>query len=244
MRDTDKDWALIGLAEPYFGVLTEDRFKRSNLTDDTLEEFYRSGRNDTDHYLREMRSLGNFRPTSALDFGCGVGRLTIPLAEITGSATGVDVSPGMLAQARKCSRDGLSFVDTIPARKFDWVVSNMVLQHIPPKRGYAILKQLLDCVSPTGGAMVQVMFARTTDHRHSIGAKTIIADGMPEHVERERNPSEDPHGTMQVYDYDMSAIIAMFYASGIKRLVVEHCDHGGMIGGFIYGLKPVFKAHV
>jgi SAM-dependent methyltransferase len=38
--------------------------------------------------------------TSALDFGCGTGRVTRLLLELGYSVTGYDLSPGMLAQAR------------------------------------------------------------------------------------------------------------------------------------------------
>lgn len=36
-----------------------------------------------------------------LDYGCGVGRLTLALAPHVGAATGLDVSPGMVAEARR-----------------------------------------------------------------------------------------------------------------------------------------------
>lgn len=239
LRDTDQDWAIIGTSEPYFGVLTNDRFKRANLSDESIRDFYKSGLDDIDRFLGGIRQLGAFDPRSALDFGCGVGRLTTALAERIGVATGVDVSPGMLAEARKQERPGLEFRDHIPDQAFDWVVSYIVLQHIPPTRGYAILKQLLDRVSPTGGATIQFMFARAPEHRNNIGAKLTIVDGMPEPVRSRHNQFASPSGTMHVYDYDMSSVIGMFYAAGMKRLIVEHCDHGGVIGAVIHGLKGV-----
>ncbi len=238
-RDTDKDWAVIGASEPYYGVWTLDRFKRANIDEQAIADFFGAGRSEVDRMLSYMRGIGPFTPSSALDFGCGVGRLTLPLSEATGSATGVDISPGMLAEARKRERDGLTFVDALPDGQFDWVTSITVLQHIPPERGYGILKQLLDRVSTNGGASIQFMFARTPQHRDSIGAKTIIADGVAEKILEDRDPSVVPSGTMLVYDYDMSIVIAMFYAAGMQRLMIEHCDHGGMVGAIVYGLKTV-----
>src|SRR4051794_40461244 len=96
LRNTDKDWQLIGADEPYFGVLTNPKFRRENMSEEDRAEFYASGASGVSSMLARMRSLfGPFDPRSALDFGCGVGRLTRPLGEITGDAVGVDISSGM-----------------------------------------------------------------------------------------------------------------------------------------------------
>jgi 2-polyprenyl-3-methyl-5-hydroxy-6-metoxy-1,4-benzoquinol methylase len=42
----------------------------------------------------------NFKPSSVLDYGCGVGRLLIPLAERCECVVGVDVSDTMLREAQ------------------------------------------------------------------------------------------------------------------------------------------------
>lgn len=42
----------------------------------------------------------DLRGKSVLDFGCGIGRVAAALAPLAGEVVGVDVSPGMIAQAR------------------------------------------------------------------------------------------------------------------------------------------------
>jgi ubiquinone/menaquinone biosynthesis C-methylase UbiE len=42
-----------------------------------------------------------FRPCRVLDFGCGVGRCTIPFARIAEEVVALDVSPSMLREAEK-----------------------------------------------------------------------------------------------------------------------------------------------
>lgn len=238
IRDTDRDWTIIGETEPYFGVLTADRFKRANLDEDVRAEFFRSGEGDIGHFIDRIRTLfGPFEPRSALDFGCGVGRLTVPLAALTGATTGVDISPGMLAEARKHGQPGLTFRDTIPDGHFDWVVSAIVLQHIPPERGYGILEQLLDRVAPGGGATIQIMFGRTVHHEKSVGARLVIDDAGVRPAVGRVLPKKLRQGLMIMHDYDLAQVVGLFYRAGMKTLTLDHIDHGGIIGATIYARK-------
>jgi len=238
LRDTDRDWAIIGEEEPYFGVLTAERFKREHLDDEGRAEFFRSGETDIAHFIDRMRAFfGPFEPHSALDFGCGVGRLTAPLAALTGAATGVDISPGMLVEARKHGHPGLRFLDTVPHELFDWVVSAIALQHIPPQRGYGIVEQLLDRVVPGGGVTLQIMFGRVAQHERSIGSRLVIDVQGVRSATPQRKRRELPIGEMIMYDYDLTRIVGLFYRAGVKALFLEHCDHGGVIGATIYARK-------
>lgn len=237
-RNTDRDWQIIGETEPYFGVITHEEFKRENLTESARSDFYNTGRRHIDADLVEMRRLfGNFVPKSALDFGCGVGRLTVPLAEVTGDAVGVDISPGMLAEARKNGVPGLQFLEQIPDRKFDWIISHTVLQHIPSERGYLILRDLLSRVAEGGGAIIQLTFARASEHADSVGVRVIQGSRGAYYPPTRPNQPNIPEGTMTMHDYDLSIVIAEFYAAGMKSLHLQHTDHGGMIGAAIYARK-------
>src|SRR5580704_8517953 len=91
---TDAEWEKWGQRDPYFGVLTDNRFRQKRLTADTKAEFFASGARDIDHVFQVCREhiCPDFRPRSALDFGCGVGRLVIPLAALVEHVVGVDVS--------------------------------------------------------------------------------------------------------------------------------------------------------
>ena len=45
-----------------------------------------------------------FAPSRTLDFGCGVGRVAIPLARRFEHVVGLDVSPGMLTRAAEAAQ--------------------------------------------------------------------------------------------------------------------------------------------
>src|SRR6267378_5944561 len=99
MRDRSvDDWNTLGETEPYFAVLTEDRFLREQMLDDDRDAFFASG--DTD-IAQILDLIPDFKPRSALDFGCGVGRLTRALAKRVERVAGVDAAPSMLRLARE-----------------------------------------------------------------------------------------------------------------------------------------------
>jgi 2-polyprenyl-3-methyl-5-hydroxy-6-metoxy-1,4-benzoquinol methylase len=98
MRDTDADWTAIGASDPYFGVLTLDRFQRDMISDGDKAAFFESGAADINFVLQNTRPQ---EMCQALDFGCGVGRLSLALAAKFDTVVGVDVSQPMLSEARK-----------------------------------------------------------------------------------------------------------------------------------------------
>ncbi|MCG2968699.1 class I SAM-dependent methyltransferase, partial [Escherichia coli] len=82
----------------YWAVLTEDEFKSKQLTKKHLQTFFATGRADIANLRAKIKSLipGFSTPTeSVIDFGCGVGRLLIPLAEQAKNAIGIDISETM-----------------------------------------------------------------------------------------------------------------------------------------------------
>ncbi|HME90767.1 MAG TPA: methyltransferase domain-containing protein [Myxococcaceae bacterium] len=169
MKDSDKTWQYFGRTDPYFGVLSHPSFKTEQLDESARHQFFDSGRRYVDYVLELVSNHldASFRPTRALDFGCGVGRLTIPLARVCQSVVGVDVSDGMLAEARKNAEGqgatNITFVkadDSLSAvtGDFDLLNSLIVFQHIPPRRGEAILKMMLQRLREGGVGILQFTY--------------------------------------------------------------------------------------
>lgn len=166
---TDREWERWGAEDPYFGVLTDPRFRKGQMTEEAKREFFSSGRSHVDHVLRACRGFiyPTFSPSRVLDFGCGVGRLLIPFAEVAHEVVGMDVAPSMLAEARKnCDERGLTNVSLVSSDdalsavdgQFDLVHSCIVLQHVDVSRGRVLFSRLVDKVQPGGCGAIHVTF--------------------------------------------------------------------------------------
>ena len=99
----DRAYDRVGRTEPYYGVITLDRFLRANLDAAVLREFFETGEAQVARVLATIRArlAADFKRRRALDFGCGVCRILIPLAREAGQALGVDVSDAMMAEAAR-----------------------------------------------------------------------------------------------------------------------------------------------
>jgi SAM-dependent methyltransferase len=132
-----------------------------------LDEFFASGEQEVAAALDKARELG--RPERfgrALDFGCGVGRLTRALAGRFSEGVGVDVSEQMVDQARRLNSDrpNLDFVVNVApdlaefeSDRFDLVYSSKVLQHMPSgAQARAYIGEFLRLLAPGGIAVFQL----------------------------------------------------------------------------------------
>lgn len=54
--DTDSDWELLGETDPYWAVVTFDRFRRTNLDSDNLREFFERGEREVAHMFEVIRA--------------------------------------------------------------------------------------------------------------------------------------------------------------------------------------------
>lgn len=129
--------------------------------------FFESGEAEVAGILAGLEEHG-LSPASAraLDFGCGLGRLTRALASRFDAAVGVDISPEMVAEARRLNADlpGLRFevnerpdLSLLGEERFDFVLSLIALQHAASHqaiRGY--LAELVRVTAPEGILVLQL----------------------------------------------------------------------------------------
>jgi SAM-dependent methyltransferase len=236
MRDTDKDWKHIAATEPYYGVMVSPENKKSFLQDSGFENFYATGISDIDHAVERLRGLGvEFPVKSALDFGCGVGRLTVPMTKMANYVTGCDISGHMLKEARTALErsgaknylltEGLGDDET-----FDWINCFIVFQHIPPARGYALLADLMGRLRPFGAISMHVTLHRLNEKR------PVFFDGN--RCEMLVDDTTPRVGEISMYDYDLNRVLAiMKYLGGTREWSLQDTDHGGSIGAWIFSRR-------
>jgi SAM-dependent methyltransferase len=166
--NSDVAWREFGKDDPYFGVLTEDKFRKKNLTAETLKQFFDSGESHVSDVLTVLREhvTPSLALGDALDFGCGVGRLILPMTSRFGRVAGIDISEAYRAEAlSNCvSRNiaNVEFLETLQplmeeGRRFDLVHSCIVFNHIAWGRGKDLITQLFELLRPGGAMAVQVM---------------------------------------------------------------------------------------
>jgi ubiquinone/menaquinone biosynthesis C-methylase UbiE len=125
--------------DPYWAILTEAGTKHGGWK---LEEFLATGEVEIDDVLAAAADFGlPEQMDQALDFGCGVGRLTRAMASRFRSVVGIDISTEMLRQASALNHcpnctfanvtsDVLPFLDGT----FDFVYTAIVLQHVTSRQ--------------------------------------------------------------------------------------------------------------
>src|SRR5438132_3030227 len=100
LRKLQRQWDRLGTFDPLGAILTEGRQWQP-------DEFFQTGRAEVEELMGHLRSLGLELPAGrALDFGCGVGRVTQALAEHFGSVHGVDIAPSMIRLADQYKEPG------------------------------------------------------------------------------------------------------------------------------------------
>jgi len=213
-----REWRKFGETEPHWSVLTSENFTAANIAEN-IDRFYASGFGDLPRFFNPLARAGlpADRAGKVLDFGCGVGRLSLALATRADSVLGVDISPPHIRLAReRTAQEGVGNVDFLAIDKpddldslsgFDLVVSLIVLQHNPPPVMAMLLEKLLRALAPGGAAVIQMpTFIR--DYRFSVA--DYLANAQP---------------PMEMNALPQSAIFAVADRAGCRVLEVreDHC---------------------
>ena len=238
------DWRTLGREDPYYGVLANDRFKAGTIDAAGLEAFYASGVAHADKVLSILDRLFGFKPTgTALDFGCGVGRLTTAFAAHFDRVVGLDIAPGMLARARSDARGrGIANVayrnsvgeDGLAPDTYDFTHSYIVLQHIATPLGEDIIADMVRATKPGGVGAIHFTYGYA--HRPLWSA---LRNGVKKiRVLRELGNLVEgrPIGrpAMQMNRYSIPRVIEVFHACGVDRVHMLRVDDWGHLGLFVF----------
>jgi len=237
MTNTDQAWEFYGQEDPYYGVLSDDKYLKSRLDESTLNSFFALGQDYIDATLTTVREHVDADPATgrALDFGCGVGRLTFPLAKVFEAVVGVDISTSMLDEARRnadrlaCHNVEFLLGDVTFSHLtggFDLVHSFIVFQHIRADRGERIVQQLIDRLNEGGIGILHFTYADATTTPLIRRAATKAYERLPfvygiRNVLK-RQPFRRP--PMQMNLYDLSRIFLILQESGCHDVHARFTD--------------------
>jgi SAM-dependent methyltransferase len=156
-------WGRLADADPLWAICVDPaaRYGRWDLA-----AFYAKGAAEIERTLSRAAELGlAVNGRRALDFGCGAGRLTRPLAARFELAVGVDIAQEMLdlasrdnPVARRCRfvRNTEPDLSLFPDGEFDLVYSSIVLQHLSPALITTYLAEFARVVRPGGSLIVHL----------------------------------------------------------------------------------------
>jgi ubiquinone/menaquinone biosynthesis C-methylase UbiE len=158
-----KHWNTYSKVDPLWAVLT-DSSKKDGKWD--VNEFFQTGITHIAGIFQYLESIKvQIQHKRALDFGCGVGRLTQALCKLFDECVGIDIAPGMIKLAKKFNRFGdrckyyvndKSDLSIFPADSIDFIYTWLVLQHIEPRYVKEYLKEFLRIISPGGVIIFQL----------------------------------------------------------------------------------------
>ena len=160
-----KVWSAYGTADPYFSVLTEDKFHKERIAEHEAE-FWDTG-NKSVAILKEIYEEYHTHTTKekprVLDYGCGVGRLM----KAWGDCEGCDISPDHLAIAKHMLPEAtLHLVEPGECPKgFDVIFSLIVLQHNRPELMKKCVRSIVDALNSDGLAMLHAPYFISVVHR-------------------------------------------------------------------------------
>lgn len=247
----DQSWEKFGKKEPYFSVCTDEKYKSEAINDNTLKEFFLSGEEYTIDTLSRIQHFFNLETfphfENALDFGCGIGRIIIPLAKYSKKVFGVDISESMLEEAAKhIKQRGIKNIELIGTndvvnydfqQSFDFVHTFIVLQHIPQKDGYKIVEKLIAVLSKKGFGMIHLTF----DNSNSIIKNNIALlkqrymwFRMFSYLLKGESPNTP---LMQMNSYNLKKIFRIFVRNDIFNVHVSFTQHGRFLGACIFFQK-------
>jgi len=178
IRALQKNWNELGRTDPLWAILSYPDKKGGKWN---IEEFFKTGVNEISTVMDYLKKNNiTYARKKALDFGCGVGRLTQALAPYFDEICGVDISPSMIELAKKFNRypgscryilNEYDHLRIVPDNSIDFIYTNIVFQHIEPVYTKRYIKEFLRIMAPGGLAMFQVITGQVGTVYH----KTVFA---------------------------------------------------------------------
>ena len=239
IKKLKKNWDAFGKMDPLWAILQAADKKGKKWH---REEFFQSGVSEIDAVMHYVESLGTSMPRGrALDFGCGVGRLTQALTHYFTQVDGIDIAPSMITLAREYNQHGdkctyhlneTTDLGLFADNSFDFIYSNITLQHMEPRYAKQYIQEFIRVLTPQGllvfqlpsTSVVEIPAPDKFEQRLKRGIGKLIRSAVPAallqlvHIE----PISECYGITQE---EVKHLLQMNEAR-IVDMVPDHCTPG------------------
>ncbi len=244
MNKTYRYWEKFGKEDPYFWVTTNDKFK--DIRDaESLNQFFREGKDYICNIFKiiQNRLNRNFSPTRVLDFGCGAGRVLLPLSDMVDEAVGMDISPTLLnvvekhKEEKKKTNISLFLSDeklSLLNGKFDFIHSIYVFQHIPTEQGLSIFRRLIKKLNKDGVAMIHFVYESdiTIFRKFIEWTKSEIPYAIELSNILHGRKADTPY--MEMYNYPLKKVFRTLHELNINHIYTRYTKDGCYRGVMLF----------
>ena len=223
-----EEWTALGTVDPLWAVLSDPNTRGGRWDTDA---FFATGRKDVDAVfavISEANLVIDGR--RALDFGCGVGRLSQALAREFDEVVGVDISSSMLEGARRFDQsDGrcqfvLNTTDDLsqfPTASFDFVYSHIVLQHMEPVYSLGYIREFTRLLRSGGVVVFQIPVTNGTRR-----IRDLVKSWFPGLVKRLHNIRHPGIPIIELYAVPMERITQALIEGGMSIFATTDDPNG------------------
>jgi SAM-dependent methyltransferase len=157
-----KQWTALGEKDPFWAVLTRPG-KSGGRWDQAA--FFETGVQEIEKVIEAAQRISPVRFGTAVDFGCGVGRLSQALATRFEHVIGLDIAASMICEAVRLNRfpDRCEYLHNVAAdlalvrdKSADFLYSSITLQHVIPMLAQRYIREFFRIVRPGGLVVFQL----------------------------------------------------------------------------------------
>jgi SAM-dependent methyltransferase len=218
MARVGRAWTWLGQEQPHWSVVSEERFRPDRLGEN-LGAFAATGEESCRLVLAQL-ARHDVTPAllpRAVEYGCGVGRMSLPLSRRFAALAACDISPAHLGIARaagaEAGRGNITWWQAtaeapMPPPPWDLWFSYLVLQHNPPPITRHLLATAFAGLAPGGVALFQLF-------THIKGYRFRIAEYLAQ--------PEVPR--MELHALPQAEVFALAAAAGLEVLEVREDSH-------------------
>lgn len=222
-----RQWTTLGEVDPLWAILSRPGKKGGGWEQSA---FFETGVAEIAEVLTTAQALWPVHFGTAIDFGCGVGRLSQALAAHFERVIGVDVAESMIRMAIELNRfrDRCEYVQNVapdlsflPDAYADLVYSSITLQHLVPDLACRYIREFFRVARPGALVIFQLPCRPRSVVWHTI--KSVAPVALGNLMWRVRTASPE---AMETYSMPEKKVVRLVEESGGSVLSAEN-DHNG-----------------